>query len=166
MPRKAKKVVITTVITMARNGTFRACRKPEAGKSRQTLGHRFELESWDKRGILHGAATGAQAPALKNLQMPLVRLGPHQGNPFPSLTLVVWILSKLPELACRALVTATSMRHNPTYPQCCTRDTSLAERQVIESKRTVNDSFSFYPENRSDAGHALQLLGARRRGHG
>jgi hypothetical protein len=48
----------------------------------------LELEIRYEGGILGSAATGAQALALEHVQMPLVRLGPHECNPFPSLTLV------------------------------------------------------------------------------
>ena len=42
---------------------------------------------WYQGGILRSAATLAKAPVLEDDQMPLVRLGPHICNPFPSLTL-------------------------------------------------------------------------------
>src|SRR3974390_818768 len=85
-------------------------------------------QKWDTPGC------GNWRRPLRNRinQMPLVRLGPHQGNPFPSLTLDGWILSKPPELARRAFAPATSMRHNPTCYSYCTLDTSLLYVQVVE----------------------------------
>jgi len=42
---------------------------------------------WYEGGILKSAANLVQAPAPEDIRMPLVRLGPHICNPFPSLTL-------------------------------------------------------------------------------